>query len=351
MPITDSHTRATRLVALEALLRQQMHRSWRTHDIAQIFGVSEDTAFRDLEELSRRGSPPLITDGTTAAFTWRVSPDAPKVLPPLRLDYAQGAALYAAARLLSQQQDEHNGAVRSSLIELISVLPEPLRPHLESIVTRLGQSSELRNVSRVFEALSQGWLSRRAVQLTYDPLRKRSFTCRFAPYLLEPSGIGHTLYFIGHSDPPDALRTYKLERIRDAVLTDETFEIPATFDGPALLARAWGVMYGDEEPVTVRLRFTQYVSKRVRETRWHPSQRLIETAEGLVWEAEIGDITEIRPWVRGWGADCEVLAPDALREELIAEVRRSARLYAITFSPTRDEMADASLLSDLFGEN
>jgi predicted DNA-binding transcriptional regulator YafY len=34
------------------------------------------------------------------------------------------------------------------------------------------------------------------------------------------------------------------------------------------------------------------------------------------------------PWVRSWGADCEVLAPEALRAELIAETQRLAAVYA-----------------------
>jgi CRISPR-associated endonuclease/helicase Cas3 len=35
------------------------------------------------------------------------------------------------------------------------------------------------------------------------------------------------------------------------------------------------------------------------------------------------------PWIRGWGADCEVVEPEGLREELVKEVRRMARVYGI----------------------
>ena len=45
-----------------------------------------------------------------------------------------GAALYAAARLLWQQQDERNDAVRRALLQLIAILPEPLNMHLETMV-------------------------------------------------------------------------------------------------------------------------------------------------------------------------------------------------------------------------
>jgi CRISPR-associated endonuclease/helicase Cas3 len=33
------------------------------------------------------------------------------------------------------------------------------------------------------------------------------------------------------------------------------------------------------------------------------------------------------PWIRGWGADCEVLAPPWLRQRVKEEVERMYNLY------------------------
>lgn len=93
--------------------------------------------------------------------------------------------------------------------------------------------------------------------------------CFLSPYLLEPSGIGRTIYAIGHSSLANNLHTFKLERIEYAKLTDTTFEIPADFHGPSLLKNARTVMYGDEEPVEVCLRFSHWGTKRVKETVWY----------------------------------------------------------------------------------
>ena len=134
-------------------------------------------------------------------------------------------------------------------------------------------------------------------------------------------------------------------------LTGETFTVPGDFNGPDLLRHAWRVMYGDGELSHVKLRFSQFVARRVRETRWHPSEALTETADGLLWEADIGDITEIRPWVRGWGADCEALEPPSLRDELVREARRLTRLYDLEPRPSRAAGPDQSLLNDLFGKD
>lgn len=346
MPTQDSMNRAERLITVERLIKQQPGRTWRTKELADALNVSDDTMTRDLKELSRTGRVPLNSTGTTAGFTWVLDPDFHTQLEPLHLGYSDGAALYAAARLLWQQQDERNDVVRHALLQLISILPEPLREHLEAMVSDYTEQTSTFDATSIFSALSQGWLGRRIIELTYDPPEKRVYTCRFAPYLLVPSGIGHTLYFLGYSDPPGALRTYKLERIRAATLTDDTFEVPEDFDGVALIRQAWGVMYGNAEPIHLKLRFNQYVSRRVRETTWHVTQSLTETPDGLIWEADIGDTTEIRPWVRGWGADCEVLEPPELRHEMIREARRLTLMYGM--SPSSQD--EHSLFSDLFGE-
>jgi CRISPR-associated endonuclease/helicase Cas3 len=351
MPEQESFKRAERLVKLVIMLMKQPGRRWTTSEVAALLNVSTDTAFRDLGDLSRTGAVPLNSEGITRDFVWYLLPESRAELPPLRLEYAEGAAMYAATRLLSQVHDGQNDSVNAAILHLIGVLPTALQPHLEAIAKQLPQPEASRaHITKLFDALSQGWLLRRVVKLHYDPPHITPYTCQFKPYLLEPSAIGRTLYFIGYSDPPNALRTYKLERVRHAELTKESFKIPDDFDGPALLRKAWGVMYGDGEAAHVKLRFTQFVTKRVRETRWHPSETVTELPNGLTWEADIGDVTEIRPWIRGWGADCEVLEPSALREELMAETRRLAKLYGIEPQSAAGEGIDRGLFDDLFGE-
>lgn len=362
MPESEGLVRGARLAALRQLLLDQPERLWSTRELAERFGVSDDTMTNDLHMLSSRGQVPLRDNGkSTIGFRWQVDTEKLSRLTPLHLDYAQGAALYAALRLLSQQYDNRNDAVRNALIQLIGVLPAPLQPQLEAIVAQLPHTDVQHSVSETFAVLSQGWLLQRQVKLVYEPPHKHAFECYFEPYLLEPLGISYTIYFLGRctiiapTAPPSELRTFKLERVLQAELTEHTFTVPLDFAGVALLNRAWGVMYGEGEPVHLKLRFNQSVSSRVQETRWHISQKLTPTAEGLVWEADIGDTTEIRPWIRGWGADCEVLEPAELRNELIRETRKLIKRYGSANSGVdsvvdKDE-PDQSFLDDLFGKD
>ena len=125
---------------------------------------------------------------------------------------------------------------------------------------------------------------------------------------------------------------------------------------PRYLDRAWGIMYGDEAPITVRLRFSKYVAERVHETRWHASQRIVDLPDGgCEWEAKIGDITEIGYWVRGWGRDCEVLEPDELRTTVMMHVEQLAHMYELKSGAANEAdlsivtAEDEALIDEIFG--
>jgi CRISPR-associated endonuclease/helicase Cas3 len=45
----------------------------------------------------------------------------------------------------------------------------------------------------------------------------------------------------------------------------------------------------------------------------------------------VAEPQEMLPWIRGWGAEVEVLAPEGLRERLVHEVQRMARMYDLEF--------------------
>jgi CRISPR-associated endonuclease/helicase Cas3 len=69
----------------------------------------------------------------------------------------------------------------------------------------------------------------------------------------------------------------------------------------------------------------------------------------LVWTAEIDEVKEMLPWIRGWGADCEVLEPAELREKVKGELRRQAGMYGITTKFDQQSGPDNDLLGSLFG--
>ena len=63
---------------------------------------------------------------------------------------------------------------------------------------------------------------------------------------------------------------------------------------------------------------------------WHPSQEIRDRPDGgCEWAAQIVEWREMEPWVRGWGADVEVLAPAELRASVVEAVRLAAERYGL----------------------
>ena len=182
----------------------------------------------------------------------------------------------------------------------------------------------------VLETLTRGWSESRVVKVLHHSVHRGSETSyRFAVHLIVPYAVGQTVQAIGQCTGEDHLRTLRVDRILEATLTSDTYRIPADQRIPHMLESAWGIWYSEAEPVDVVLRFSAQVAHRVRETVWHGSQELTDLPSGeLVWSAHISEPREMVPWIRGWGADVEVVAPAELRERIAEEARAMAELYA-----------------------
>jgi len=211
--------------------------------------------------------------------------------------------------------------------KLADVVPEELSPAFERLASRTGASDA--TAARVFRDLAYGWATSHVVRLRYRPrTRPEERQAAFRPYLLEPAAVGSALYAIGLMEPPGELRVLRLERISFSAVTGLTFVPPPVDELLERIERSWSVWLADDEPVEVRLRFTEEASPLVRETRWHPSQRLQDASDGGVdLSLTVASTTELVPWILGWGPNCRVLAPAELRERIAAETRAAAAMY------------------------
>jgi predicted DNA-binding transcriptional regulator YafY len=310
------------------LLQRVFYRNpqgYRSSELARLCDVDQRTINRDLLEL--QGEPfylPLVQE---EEWRWRLMEGHRYTLPPIRLSLQEAAALYLAAGLLDRASDEPNPFVGRALLALANALPPEIGQRVRNVASaRLGD--ERSPFARVFEAITLGWAIRRRVRIRYQSSgSERVHEYILCPYQIECSPVGYAAYVIGHASFFDAVRTFKLERILEAELLSEAFEAPADFDERTLLTDAWGVMFG-EETTEVVLRFSPQVARRVRETSWHKSQQIEECADGsCILHVQVAHTIEMKPWIRGWGPDCEVLAPQELRRDVAEEMRRAAERY------------------------
>lgn len=282
--------------------------------------MARRTIYRDLLSLEEMGVPIWEDRG-------RFGIDRGSYLSTVRLSMYEAVALYFAARLLAHHSDEHNPHIVSALDKLAAGLPaSTVATHIARVADLVrGRPMRSAYISAL-EVLMRAWADRRMVRLRYRAPSRELTEREVAPYFIEVARSEPGAYVIGFDRLRGAIRTFKIERVERADLLDESYEVPDDFDPYAFLAQAWGVM--DEGAVEVHLRFNSLAAARVRESMWHRSQRLFERDDGGcdLWMT-IGGTREVLPWVLGWGADVEVLAPQELRADVAAHGARMAALY------------------------
>ncbi|MFN8470331.1 MAG: CRISPR-associated helicase Cas3' [Caldilineaceae bacterium] len=250
--------------------------------------------------------------------------------------------LHLAARLLATRTDKQNPHAASALRKLavaLQRLDKNISQHMLRAADIMTEDSAFRDpvYLDVLEKLTEAWSAGRKVKVTHQMDGGRIFEYTFAPYFIESYAVGQTTHVFGWREPPNALRTFKIERLRSVQILHDRYEIPPDFDPSALLRDAWGIWYSEGEPVEVVLRFHPRVAGRVQESRWQRGQQVELQPDGyLIWRARVAEVQEMMPWIRGWGADCEVLAPRELREDLKAELDRMLRVYDIDASTSID---------------
>ncbi len=346
MPRVSENTKRERLERVEILL--QRSDGLTEDEIAQTLNFERRTTNNYLREMEITGK--ASKDGP---FWFALSTRMP-VLRKFELQPEEAMILYLASRLFVKQSDQRNEAAESALLKLADSLSSDmgLGDGIFQAAKDLAQRPTTPGYEDVFRTVMRAYIYRRKVEIVYRPYRGKPFVTVFSPYLLEPSAIGFATYAIGHSSIVDGLRTYKLGRIEQAHLLPKTeYAIPADFAGFELLRNAWSIYYG-EETVQVILRFHPDVTKRVQETNWHPSQQLAwddEKHDFLLVSFEVADTTDLKPWIRTWGANCEVLAPAELRASPIISSRKLAYLYGWQTSRNTDEHTHERF-ADIFGE-
>lgn len=337
--------KSERLVQLEQILLAHPH-GLRKAEIARKLGVHRSTVGRYIIDLSKL--IPIWEEDNLIGI------NRDDYLNNIRLTIHEAMAMHLATRLMATRTDKHNPYAASALRKLGQAL-ETFSPlisqHLLASADVMDDAAQRHNPNylHVLITLTNAWSTGELVHLWHKQEDTgKVFEYNFAPYFIEPYAVGQTTHVIGLCKSPDRMRTFKIERIQRIEPLKESYTIPTNFNPQEILTDAWGIWYTASEPVEVVLKFHPRVAGRVKETRWHRSETVTEQPDGyLLWQAKIAEPQEMLPWIRGWGADCEVLGPEELRETLMGETKALAKQYGwyISSSPGQTN----STVDDFFG--
>ncbi len=253
------------------------------------------------------------------------------VLPPVSFSLYEAMALFLISRLILRQTDESNPHIQTALTKLSSVLPGELSERLKKNSRDLDGKAANPHYIHIYEQVAVAWATRRRMRILYQSLRStEAKEWLLDPYLVEMTGVGYSAYVIGMArrEELEQLTTFKLDRIREAELLEHSFGVPEGLDLEGLLSSSWGVWWGEE--TEVKLRFSPDVARRVKESIWHPTQVIEDLQDGgCLLTVRVGNTLEMTPWIRGWGPDVEVLAPQELRDDFCGWAERLHRMYEV----------------------
>jgi len=325
--MSRAENKTERLLKMEALLLAHPEGLTQS-EMARKLGVDRSVIHRNLYDF-QKVYPTLVHDDG------RVSLDRSAYLVKVSFTLHEAMAVHLAARLMATRMDKHNPHAASALRKL-GVSLERLAPRISEHVK---QSADVMDEAdqrqdphylEVLEKLTLAWAEQRKAKVWHRKQPKEPVQSHiFCVYFIEPYAVGQSTHVIGFSETRNAQRTMKIERIERVEVSKDTYIIPQDFDPKTFLADAWGIWYTNAEPVEVVLKFHPRVAYRIHESRWHRSERPIEELDNgyIIWRAKIAEPKEMLPWIRGWGSDVEVLAPESLREIVAEEVRKMTELY------------------------
>src|SRR5712671_6336003 len=299
------------------------HQELAVSDAARELGYTTRTVYRDLAVLERVGVP-IYQDRTGTRARWRVV-DGYRRRLSVSLSWSEMLALALGGKLLAGLPGTPLADGSASALQKIGgALPSELAKRAghaaQAVSATLGGGHEYRNdVMRVvLDAIERS----ETIVLAYRKPSARAPTERLVdPYLLHVHA--GAVYLIGLARDRGALRTFRLDRVREARLSGQRFTSRVPFSTSSLGQGALGPWEG--KPRRVRLVFDPDAAHFVAERSVHPTQRSQWRSDGrLDVEIRVPVCPPVVTWVLGFGSAVAVLGPVELARRVAREHTRAA---------------------------
>ncbi|WP_069164372.1 helix-turn-helix transcriptional regulator [Nocardia altamirensis] len=300
--------RADRLVAI--LLMMQTRGRVTAAEVAGELETSVATARRDLEALSAAGVPVYPQPGRGGG--WSLVGGARTDLTGLTAGEARALFLLAGPSAGSVPE------AKSALRKLVRALPQTFRTDAAAaadavVIDPARWGATNRELPPVVALLQRAVVQRNKVRLRYA-----SKGGEHTERLVDPLGLvdkDAIWYFLAGTD--HGQRTFRVDRIAEAVVTDDIAHRPSDFD----LATAWDAVVDEMEERRAATAATALVPERLLPILRNQQGRHC-VVDGPIADGRIRvQVTAPTAWMlaqqlAGWGADIEVVEPESVRAEL-----------------------------------
>jgi predicted DNA-binding transcriptional regulator YafY len=327
-PEEKSRGRVGRVVQLLAALSKTGKtpgRGYTAAELAELFGVSRRTLFRDLKEIQGMG----IQTAPSSRRGYTLPPE--QFLPPINLNAQEALELFLLVHKIRNQVQmplKHSALLAAMKIE--RSLPLRVRHYCENALARISlragtQLHATPDLDRVFAILQSAATQRKKVRVEYNPFFDgKTISCEVSPYHLFYSK--RAWYLVGLSSINNTVCTFKLNCISSTEMLGERFDGNDGFDLTEYLGCAWS-MVPEGKIYHVRLRFSPNIAKNVTAVNWHKSQQVTRSPDGsAIVDFRVDGLNEIKWWILSYGDQIEVLSPAVLRKNIAEIAKRLAEM-------------------------
>ena len=318
-----SLNRTERLFALILLLQNRP--SMTSRQLAEHFGVSRRTIFRDLRALSESGVP--LTYAEEGGYEILEGYQ----LPPLMLSAREAATLLVGTEFMKLQSDASLRKDADEVgLKIRSVLPHELQEYID----RLNERTVLDPYWLYAEAQQDEGQEGRWYQLSEATARQRSVLMEYyvpsrdeiTKRKIDPLGL---VYFTDHWNViafdhlRDDIRNFRLDRMKTMHVLTERFEWPQDFDLNEHLQQRGDGQRSHE----IHLRFEEQVYPSARRGIPAPIESEEDTEDGTRVIFNFENLSYVARWLLRFGTQAEVERPPELRTMVANEAKSLMSLY------------------------
>jgi predicted DNA-binding transcriptional regulator YafY len=304
--------RTERLFALVLLLQNRPNLSSRI--LAEHFGVSRRTVFRDLRALTESGVP--LTYAEDGGYEILEGYQ----LPPLMLTAREAATLLMGTEFMKLQSDASLRTDSDQVaLKIRSVLPREIREYIDSLRSKTvldpywihaAQEEALADEGRWYR-LSEAVARERKVIMEYFVESRGETTKRS----VDPLGL---VYYTDHwnliayDHLREEVRNFRLDRIETMHVLSEGFVRPENFD----LVRHLEARGVRQSKRSIEVWFSTDAYRRAKQGIPARLDAEVKAEGGVVATFRFDNLDYVAAWLLRFGTDARVAAPADLRKRL-----------------------------------
>lgn len=305
--------RTDRLLAIVLELQRKGKR--RAEDLAATFEISRRTVYRDVQALCEAGVPVVSLPGQGYALMDGY------FLPPLSFSTDEATMLLLGSEFVAKHFDaQYKTAAQSASRKIEAALSDKLREevrYLQGSIALVPMSVK-DNEGETLHKIRRAVIERKSVRFLYHTRFSEDGSSQRNTREADPYGLINYFgawYLIAYCHLRKALRNFRLDRLTEIQILENSFTRPANFtlDNPAP---------DNQRRLIIRALFDKEIADWVKEAKSFFVEEMRDTQAGLLVTLRVRTENEVVNWLLSWGGKVKVLEPRSLQKRLISEAKK-----------------------------